>query len=186
MLHRGEPMRRLWTCAGALVAVCLLAFAAAAVPGETAGPLPNRTELTRTYALPYRLAGVPASATMETAMLALINRSRRAAGLDSLKASTPLRTVARRHGSDMFSNGYFSHESQDGRFPLDRVQAAGLFPWHVGENLAYAPDVETAHHRLMNSPGHRENILSPVFRWIGVGIMDGGRRGVMVVEDFTD
>jgi len=57
---------------------------------------------------------------------------------------------------------------------------------YVGENLAYARDVQLAHRLLMNSPGHRANILSPIYRWIGIGVMDGGPYGVIVVEDFTN
>jgi uncharacterized protein YkwD len=176
-------MRRVSPWAGALLAVIVFTAASAAI---ASAPTPNRTELTRSYALPYRIAEAPASSVMEVTMLAFLNQSREAAGLSPLKANTTLRRVARLHGSDMFAYGYLSHESRDGRLPLARVEAAGLSPWHVGENLAYAQDVQEAHRLLMNSPGHRANILSPVYRWIGIGVMDGGPHGVIVVEDFTD
>jgi uncharacterized protein YkwD len=176
-------MRRVLTCAGALLAVIVFTAASAAI---ASAPASNRTELTRSYALPYRIAEAPASSVMEVTMLALLNQSREASGLSPLRANTTLRAVARTHGSDMFAYGYLSHESRDGRLPLARVEAAGLSPWHVGENLAYAQDVQEAHRLLMNSPGHRANILSPVYRWIGIGVMDGGPHGVIVVEDFTD
>jgi uncharacterized protein YkwD len=179
-------MRRIWTHAGALLAMFALAAGSAAVRGETAAPAPNRTELTRSYTLPFRIAQAPASTVMETAMLALVNQSRQAAGLEPLTANSRLRAVARLHGADMFAYGYLSHESRDGLLPLARVEAAGLSPWHVGENLAYASDVPEAHRLLMQSPGHRANILSPTYHWVGIGVMDGGRRGVLVVEDFTD
>jgi len=176
-------MRRVWTCAGALLAVIVFTAASGAI---ASAPAPNRTELTRSYTLPYRVMQAPASSAMEVAMLALLNQSREAAGLSALTANPTLRSIARLHGSDMFAYGYLSHESRDGLLPLARVEAAGLSPWHVGENLAYAQDVQEAHRLLMNSPGHRANILSPVYRWIGIGVMDGGPHGVIVVEDFTD
>ncbi len=179
-------MRKVWTCAGALLAVFIFSFASSAIPGAPASPAPNRTELTRSYVLPYRIVNAPASTAMETTMLALLNQSRVAAGLRPLQANTTLRTAARLHGDDMFAYGYLSHQSRDGRLPLARVEATGLSPWHVGENLAYAQDVREAHHLLMDSPGHRANILSPIYRWVGVGVMDGGQHGVIVVEDFTD
>lgn len=179
-------MRKVWTGAAALLAVIIFSFASGAIPRAPAAPAPNRTELTRSYVLPYRIAQAPASAAMESTMLALLNQSREAAGLAPLNANTTLRTVARLHGTDMFAFGYLSHQSRDGRLPLARVEAAGLSPWHVGENLAYAQDVPEAHRLLMNSPDHRSNILSPVYRWIGIGVMDGGPHGVIVVEDFTD
>lgn len=176
-------MRKLVTCGAALLAVIVFTAASGAI---ASAPAPNRTELTRSYTLPYRIAQAPASAAMEATIMALLNQSRQSAGLQPLKTSTTLRGVARSHGGDMFAYGYLSHQSRDGRLPLARVEAAGLTPWHVGENLAYAQDVQEAHRLLMNSPGHRANILSPLYRWIGIGVMDGGHDGVIVVEDFTD
>ncbi len=40
--------------------------------------------------------------------------------------------------------------------------------------------------RLMNSPGHRANILYPEFGRVGIGIMDGGIRGLMVTQNFRN
>jgi uncharacterized protein YkwD len=56
----------------------------------------------------------------------------------------------------------------------------------AGENLALAPTVQIAHTGLMNSPGHRANILRPQFGRVGIGIMDGGRRGLMVTQNFRN
>ena len=56
----------------------------------------------------------------------------------------------------------------------------------AGENLAYAPTVEIAHQGLMNSPGHRENILRPSFGRVGIGVIDGGVYGKMFTQDFAD
>jgi uncharacterized protein YkwD len=56
----------------------------------------------------------------------------------------------------------------------------------AGENLALAPTLEIAHRGLMNSPGHRANILNPDFGRVGIGIMDGGMRGLMVSQEFRN
>jgi uncharacterized protein YkwD len=56
----------------------------------------------------------------------------------------------------------------------------------AGENLALAQTVEIAHMGLMNSPGHRANILNPKFGRIGIGIMDGGIYGIMVTQNFRN
>jgi uncharacterized protein YkwD len=175
-------MRKCWAHAGALLAVALFT----AVSGALASAPDAVSELSRSYALPYRMSAAPASTPMETAMLALLNESRETAGFAHLQANITLRAAARRHGADMFAYGYLSHQSRDGLLPLARVEATGLAPWHVGENLAYAQDVREAHRLLMKSPGHRANILSPIYRWVGIGVMDGGAHGVVVVEDFTD
>jgi uncharacterized protein YkwD len=56
----------------------------------------------------------------------------------------------------------------------------------AGENLALAPTTEFAHDGLMNSPGHRANILNGQFRRVGIGVMDGGIYGKMFVQEFTN
>ncbi len=57
---------------------------------------------------------------------------------------------------------------------------------YAGENLALAPSTELAMQGLMNSPGHRKNILSPNFTKVGIGVMDGGIYGKMFTQEFTD
>jgi uncharacterized protein YkwD len=56
----------------------------------------------------------------------------------------------------------------------------------AGENLAYAPSVAIAHEGLMNSPGHRENILRASFNKLGVGVIDAGVNGKMFCQEFTN
>lgn len=55
----------------------------------------------------------------------------------------------------------------------------------AGENLAFAPSVEVAHEGLMNSPGHRENILSPDFCRVGIGVQNSGVYGRMFSQEFA-
>jgi uncharacterized protein YkwD len=70
----------------------------------------------------------------------------------------------------MFQQGYFAHVDPDGTTPFERMRTGGVSFRAAGENLALAPTVEVAHNGLMNSPGHRENILSPDFTQVGTGI----------------
>lgn len=56
----------------------------------------------------------------------------------------------------------------------------------AGENIALAPTLETAHQSLMNSPGHRRNILDPDFGRVGIGIVDGGIYGKMFTQNFAN
>ena len=119
-------------------------------------------------------------------MLDLVNQERAAAGLKPLAADPELTEVARRHSADMFARGYFAHDTPEGRTPFDRMRAANVRFITAGENLALAPTVQVAHNGLMNSPGHRANILRPEFGRLGIGIMDGGMRGLMVSQEFRD
>ena len=86
----------------------------------------------------------------------------------------------------MFARSYFSHSTPEGRSPFDRLRAARLGFRAAGENLALSPNLKQAHQGLMNSPGHRANILNPAFGRLGVGIVDGGRRGLMVTQTFRN
>jgi uncharacterized protein YkwD len=122
----------------------------------------------------------------EDVMLRLVNRERTSRGLNALSPNPTARRVARTHSRDMFARGYFSHVNPDGADPFDRMSAGGVKYRAAGENLALAPTIEMAHRGLMNSPGHRANILSTDFNTVGMGVINGGRYGLMVTQNFTD
>ncbi|HEV8340200.1 MAG TPA: CAP domain-containing protein [bacterium] len=138
------------------------------------------------YPLPYRMPDPQTSWDLELVALNLINQERVAAGLVPLMPHATIRQAARAHGSDMFEFGYLSHRSRDGRNPEQRVKGLRVRVRMVGENLAYAQDLRAAHEALMASAGHRQNILLPEYRLIGIGVVDGGPLGVVVVQDFSD
>jgi uncharacterized protein YkwD len=123
---------------------------------------------------------------LETKMLELINKERANKGLPPLKADPQETIVARAHSKDMFAKGYFAHVSPDGKNPFDRMRAAHLQFTSAGENLALAQTLETAHTNLMNSPGHRANIMNPSFTQVGIGILDGGIYGLMISQEFRN
>lgn len=114
---------------------------------------------------------------LEGQMLVLVNEERRANGLRPLQADADLGKVARAHSVDMFSRGYFSHLTPEGQDPFGRMRAAGVRFLAAGENLALARTLAMAHQGLMDSPGHRANILRRGFGRVGIGIVDGGRHG---------
>jgi uncharacterized protein YkwD len=122
----------------------------------------------------------------EAAMLRLVNQERTSRGLPALQANEPARAVARTYSVRMFAGGFFSHIDPDGKSPFDRLRAAGVPYNAAGENLALAPTLDLAHRGLMNSPGHRANILSKEYHAVGIGIIDGGVYGLMVTQVFTD
>ncbi|HEX6124767.1 MAG TPA: CvpA family protein [Pyrinomonadaceae bacterium] len=136
--------------------------------------------------LPFRVEDARPVPVLEEQMLELINRERAAAGLDPLEPDPELTEVARRHSADMFTRGYFSHNTPEGKDPFDRIKESDVRFRTAGENLALAPTLHIAHTGLMNSPGHRANILRPQFGRVGIGILDGGRRGIMVTQNFRN
>jgi len=122
----------------------------------------------------------------EQAMINLVNTERAKVGLKALKFDSKLRDLARFHSEDMFKRGYFSHYSPEGDSAADRASSFGISYQIIGENLAYAPTLDLAHQGLMNSPGHRANILSEDYGKIGIGVMDGGIYGKMFTQEFSD
>jgi uncharacterized protein YkwD len=138
------------------------------------------------YELPFKVGNTVPMPDLEARMLEMVNREREAAGLKPLKPDPELTEVARQHSADMFARGYFSHYTPEGKDPFDRMREAGVKFRVAGENLALAPTLEIAHTGLMNSPGHRANILHKSFGRLGIGIMKGGRRGLMVSQEFRE
>ena len=153
---------------------------------ETFNFLTIRPESDERVTLPFKVTQVRPRPDLEARMLQLVNRERVAAGLQPLVADPELTEVARRHSTDMFARGYFAHDTPEGRDPFDRMREAGVHFATAGENLALAPTVQVAHTGLMNSPGHRANILHKDFGRLGIGIMDGGIRGLMVSQEFRN
>ena len=136
--------------------------------------------------LPFTVTSTRPRPDLERQMLDLVNEERIANGLQPLAPDPELTEVARRHSADMFARGYFAHDTPEGLTPFDRMHEADVRFLVAGENLALAPTVSVAHTGLMNSPGHRANILRPQFGRLGIGIMDGGMRGLMVSQEFRN
>lgn len=119
-------------------------------------------------------------------MLVLINQERTKEGLPSLKADPELAVVSLQHSRDMLARGYFSHNTPEGLSPFDRIKKAGVRFITAGENLALAPTLKQAHTGLMNSPGHRANILNARFGRVGIGILDAGIYGIVITQNFRN
>ena len=136
--------------------------------------------------LPFKVENSRPRPDLEKQMLDLVNQERRAAGLNALEPDPELTEVARRHSADMFARGYFAHDTPEGLSPFDRMHEANVRFITAGENLALAPTIPVAHTGLMNSPGHRANILRPQFGRVGIGVMDGGMRGLIISQEFRN
>jgi uncharacterized protein YkwD len=122
----------------------------------------------------------------ETQMFQLVNKERTSRGIGALTWNVKLVIVAENYARFMWQNHYFGHYDPEGKDVGDRLQAADI-PYQIaGENLALAPTVDIAHTGLMNSPGHRANILEPRFHKVGIGVIDNGFYGKMFVQVFTN
>lgn len=136
--------------------------------------------------LKFKTTNFQIDSLSEMEMFERVNKERKIAGVTPLIFDNNIRDVTRSHSSDMFKRGYFSHYTPEKFSPFDRLSERDIPFTFAGENLALAPSVDLAMQGLMNSPGHKANILSPNFKKIGIGAIDGGIYGIMFTQNFTD
>lgn len=132
---------------------------------------------------------------LEAGFLELVNEARREEGLPPLEARPALRAAARFHSLDMAYNVFFGHQGPDGRDSDDRIAALDrtALADFSAENVATVskssgrmdPDfaLKRLHRNLMDSPGHRENILHPKATHVAFGVVRT-KGGVWVTQVF--
>lgn len=122
-------------------------------------------------------------------ILAVVNEARVREGLGPLKRSVKLEQAARSKAEHIFKEGYFAHTSPSGVKPWNFIKDAGLRYSFAGENLAinYTNTYELVR-ALMDSPSHRDNLLSPLFSEAGITVVRGrylGQEAVVTVQMFA-
>lgn len=116
----------------------------------------------------------PAFGGFEQQVFDLTNQQRVQNGLLPLTLNLTLNDVAEKHSQDMSTRNYFSHQGLDGSQPWDRMRAEGYNYSRAAENIAFGqPTAQDVVNAWMNSPGHRQNILNPNLKDIGVGYYSG-------------
>lgn len=159
-----------------------------ATPGTPAGTAPGGTTdnstADKTKTPDNTNSNNAALSSMEQEMLNLINQARSQNNAAPLQIDPTLENMARVKAQDMIDNNYFSHNSPKYGSPFDMMKSFGINYVEAGENIAGNQTVQKAHDALMNSPGHRKNILNPNFTHVGIGIRKGGQYGYMFAQDF--
>ena len=107
----------------------------------------------------------------ETQVWEMTNAYRTYMGLSNLQWESKAEAAARGHSQDMADNNYFQHNSQDGTRFFARLQAEGISYRSCGENIcAGSGDAIYMVIGWIGSSGHRDGILTPSFKYIGVGV----------------
>jgi uncharacterized protein YkwD len=153
---------------------------------QTMNRLTVKPDSDETVDLPFTVTSFKPRPDLEARMLELVNNERIKRGLKPLAPDPHLTQVSRSHSADMFRRGYFSHHTPEGKDPFDRMRAANVKFLTAGENLALGQTLKICHEGLMNSPGHRANILRPQYGRLGIGVLDGGIRGLMITQSFRN
>jgi Ca2+-binding RTX toxin-like protein len=138
--------------------------------------------------------------TYEQYLLELINAERAKVGAQPLAFDGDLNEAAEGHSRWMIGTDTFSHAGSGGSNAGQRMTAAGYTftgSWAWGENIAWATtrspvgiqdEALLLHTNLMNSSGHRANILNDNYREVGLGLEVGdygGREGAFLTENFA-
>lgn len=120
----------------------------------------------------YPVASAKLQESYEDLMVVLINQSRKEFGLKPLKnVNDQWNFIVRAHSKDMINRDYFAHTSPDGVTFDQRLTKGGVKYRTAGENLAMGQEsIIHAHEGLMNSAGHRRNILNGAFENVIVGV----------------
>lgn len=125
--------------------------------------------------------------TYEQSLLDKVNAARAEVGVEPLHYDPSVAKVAQLKAQDLLTSNYFDHVSPTYGGPSDMLTQFGI-KWRAsGENIAAGQrSVEEVHEGWMNSPGHYENIVSPLFTHIGFGFTEGGGDyGTYWVQMFT-
>ena len=133
-------------------------------------------------------AGAKSYSANEIRLVAMINQVRAAHVLPPLRLDSKLERAARYHSVDMLEHGYFAH----GPFAA-RIRSFGVSGRIVGENLAWGAgrggQAGSVLRLWLRSPEHRNNLLRPSFRRIGLGMpigpFGGYRNTRMITADFA-
>jgi uncharacterized protein YkwD len=155
------------SCA-AVLALALLAAPAAArasEPCKDGGALPGQVSQER----------------LRDATLCLMNAERVAVGLGRLRSVPALDRIAGSYARQMVRQRFFDHTSPGGSTMMSRLRSTSylhdVVSWSAGENLAWGSGTlatpRATVRAWMQSPDHRENLLDPHFRDVGIGVAAG-------------
>jgi len=122
----------------------------------------------------------------------LVNQARLDEGLAPYNFSTLLTAAAQRHADDLAAHQIQSHTGSDGSTSNQRIVEAGYaaWTWNSGELVASENfwtghgTVEDAMAFFLEDPPHRSNLLSTIYREIGIGVATDATGSNYYVLDF--
>ena len=133
-------------------------------------------------------APVSDPAVAASRLLELLNHERQAIGLGALVADPKLANIAAAHNADMLAHGFVGHTSPTTGSAGQRVANAGIRTGLVLENIGRGYSLNEVHAGLMESPGHRGNLLNPQATDVGIAVsvrVEDGHHVYLVTQLFT-
>lgn len=141
---------------------------AANFPVQCGGRLPGEITYLREH-----VAGAVSPLAVAQRLFELTNEVRAARGLSPLSWSEIATDVALAHASDMVQAGFVGHVSPTTGSAIDRFESAQIPGSVIRENVARGYGPHEIHASLMESPGHRANILADDVTHVGIGVVLG-------------
>lgn len=136
----------------------------------------------------FSIANAKQSDIASSQVIKLVNESRKEAGMGLLTENPKLKAAAENKIADMFEKNYFAHFSPEGKTPWDFIIEQKYDYRLAGENLAIDyTNAKEQHEAWMESEPHRQNILNPEYKEIGVASLEGtiyGRKTIITVQEF--
>lgn len=127
------------------------------------------------YTAKLKLPSISRKALTGNAIVTLTNKARAANGLPPLTENHLLNSIAESRARDMLENQYFDHVSPTGQQASDLAERVGYHYKIIAENIGTGDFLNNQKivDGWMQSPGHRENILSTEVREIGAAVLKG-------------
>jgi uncharacterized protein YkwD len=126
-------------------------------------------------------------ATIHRQLLERLNRTRAEVGLPPLQPDERLDAIALAHSEDMRAHDFVGHVSPTTGSAADRVRNAGIRTGLVLENIGRGYTADEIHRGLLDSPGHRANLINPNVTHVGIGVVgeeENGQMAFLVTELF--
>jgi hypothetical protein len=134
------------------------------------------------------LLGTPSIAqqnAQEKLLFDQLNDSRKQAGLEPLEWDEHLASAARQHSQLMASKNQLEHVLPGEAEVGERLAATGIRFNRSGENVAYDSDLDDFTQSWLKSPPHKENMLSPNYNSVGIGVAKTDDGLFYATQDFA-
>lgn len=129
----------------------------------------------------------PDVSTVREELLAALNQTRADTGLPALEGDPQLDAIALAHSRDMLEHNFIGHVSETTGSPADRTQAAQVRSGLILENIGRGYSAREIHRGLLDSPGHRANLINPDATHVGIGVVaeeENGRSAFIATQVF--
>jgi len=121
-------------------------------------------------------------------VLQLVNLERAERDLPPVAMNPGLKAIAESYACHMIEQGYFGHhDPETGDGPAERALADNYTFYAIGENLAAGQETPADVMKVwMESLAHREVILDPDWKEVGIAVRSGGAHSIYWVQEFGD